>query len=114
MKRKFLGIVMIAAIAVATGWGIIQNNKNVTLSDLALANVEALANEESGGGLDANYNRHPFNCTIYGNGKVQILGGNILKVNGSLTFEGGLYCSKGGSFTCTPIECAQVWQWIFD
>ncbi len=45
MKKKIIGIVMIAVIAVAAGWNMIQNKNEITLSDLVLANVEALASD---------------------------------------------------------------------
>ncbi|MDH6344312.1 hypothetical protein M2480_002797 [Parabacteroides sp. PFB2-12] len=47
MKKKIIGFVMVAAIAVAVSLGIRQNSKKITLSDLAVANVEALANNEN-------------------------------------------------------------------
>ena len=46
MKNKIIGFIAFAAIAVAAGWGYIQNKQNVELSDLALENVEALADNE--------------------------------------------------------------------
>jgi hypothetical protein len=71
-------------------------------------------NNTSGNGYATIYNRHSFQCTIYGNGKVQILGGKIIEVDGEMKFDGGLYCSSGGNTTCTPMECFQLWQWIFN
>ena len=51
MGTKILGVIAFAAIAVAAGWNYQQNKQNVELSDLALANIEALASgEESGKG----------------------------------------------------------------
>ena len=47
MKKKMLGIIAFAAIAAVAGWNYNQNMNNVNLSDLALENVEALANGES-------------------------------------------------------------------
>jgi hypothetical protein len=46
MKTKFFSIVFVAAIAVAAAWNVTQSKTEVELSDLALANVEALASEE--------------------------------------------------------------------
>jgi hypothetical protein len=46
MKKKMLGIIAFAAIAAVAGWNYNQNMNNVNLSDLALENVEALANGE--------------------------------------------------------------------
>lgn len=47
--KKLLGIIAIAAVAAAAGWNFNQSQNEVEMSDLALANVEALANGESGG-----------------------------------------------------------------
>ena len=49
MGTKILGVIAFAAIAAeAAGWNYQQNKQEVELSDLALANVEALARGESG------------------------------------------------------------------
>ena len=49
MGTKILGVIALAAIsAAAAGWNYQQNKNEVQLSDLALANVEALARGESG------------------------------------------------------------------
>lgn len=42
MKNKIIGFIAFAAIAVAAGWGYIQNKQNVELSDLAMENIEAI------------------------------------------------------------------------
>ena len=52
MGKKIIGVIAFAAIAVAAGWNYQQNKQEVELSDLALANIEALARDESGGGID--------------------------------------------------------------
>lgn len=41
--KKFLGIIAIAAVVTTAGWNFSQSQNEVDLSDLALANVEALA-----------------------------------------------------------------------
>ena len=46
MGKKFFGVIAFAAIAVAAGWNYQQNKQEVELSDLALANIEALARYE--------------------------------------------------------------------
>ena len=46
MKKKMLGIIAFAAIAAVSGWNYTLNMNNVNLSDLALENVEALAQGE--------------------------------------------------------------------
>lgn len=48
--KKLLGIIALVAIAAVVGWNFSQNQNGVELSDLALANVTALANGESGSG----------------------------------------------------------------
>jgi hypothetical protein len=113
MKKKITGAVLIALIVFAAGWNYQQNQSESELSDLTLANVNAIAQNEAGGNATA-YNRHPFQCTIYGNGKVKIAGGSILEVKGQLSFDGGLYCTDNGNATCTPMECFHLWQWVFN
>ncbi len=49
MKKKIFGVILIAAMAITAGWSFNQSKNEVELSDLALANVEALAQGESGG-----------------------------------------------------------------
>lgn len=46
MKLKIFWAVLFTAIAVAAGWNYSQSQNEVELSDLALANVEALARWE--------------------------------------------------------------------
>ena len=46
MRKKIFGAVLIAVMAVAAGWNYQQNKQSVELSDLAMANVEALADPE--------------------------------------------------------------------
>ena len=49
MKKFILKAAMVAAFAAVAGYGVYANQKEeVTLSDTALANVEALAGDESG------------------------------------------------------------------
>ena len=40
MKKKVLGIIAFAAIAVVAGWNYTQNMNNVNLSNLALENYQ--------------------------------------------------------------------------
>jgi hypothetical protein len=47
MKKKILSIAMVTMVAVAAAWSYSSNNNDVALADLALSNVEALANGES-------------------------------------------------------------------
>ena len=45
MGKKIIGVIAFAAIAVAAGWNYQQNRNDVKLSDLTLADVEALADK---------------------------------------------------------------------
>jgi hypothetical protein len=58
MRKKIMSIAFVVAIAVAAAWNFSRSSKvEVGLSDLALANVEALAGEEdSGAGKSSCYN----------------------------------------------------------
>lgn len=47
MKKKLLGVFVIAVIAAAAGWNIDRSINETKLSDLGLANVEALASGEA-------------------------------------------------------------------
>jgi hypothetical protein len=126
MKKKVLDCIIVLVVTIIVVINIHLGANNNSSSTIFWANVDALASGEGGPsdnadaldsgekGLSTNYNRHPFSCTIYGNGKIKIVGGSIIEIKGSLSFDGGLYCSSGGESTCTPIECAQLWQWIFD
>lgn len=55
MKKKFFFIFLFAAIAIAAGWNVVQNEKGtVNLSDLALDNIEALAQTETSDEFEQN------------------------------------------------------------
>ena len=47
MGKKITGAIAFVAIAVAAGWNYQQNQQEMVLSDLALANIEALASGEA-------------------------------------------------------------------
>lgn len=49
MKKKLIGVAVIAAIAVTAGWNFNQSKNEMKLNDIALANVEALASGEGSG-----------------------------------------------------------------
>ncbi len=44
--RRLFGIIAIAAVAAVAGWNFSQSQNEVALSDLALTNINALANGE--------------------------------------------------------------------
>ncbi|WP_288361125.1 NVEALA domain-containing protein [uncultured Bacteroides sp.] len=49
MKKKLMGLIAIVAVAAVAGYNIYTSQSNVKLSDLALANIEALADPSEGG-----------------------------------------------------------------
>ncbi|WP_042373242.1 NVEALA domain-containing protein [Bacteroides neonati] len=49
MSKKFFATLIVAVAATFAGYNIYQSQGTVTMSDLALANVEALASGEGGG-----------------------------------------------------------------
>ena len=49
MRKKIFATMIVAVVAAFAGYNVYQSQNTNTLSDLALANVEALANNESGG-----------------------------------------------------------------
>ena len=69
MKKKIFGVALIAAIAVAAGWNFNQSKNEIALSDLALANIEALASYEFGDGY-CHYSSNYDWCFYYISGTV--------------------------------------------
>jgi hypothetical protein len=57
MKKKILGGIAVFVIAVVAAWNVNLNSQKSDLSDISLANVEALASGESGG--------QPMDCYCY-------------------------------------------------
>lgn len=86
--KKLFGIMALAAIAAAANWNFSQNQNEVELSDLALANVQALAGGESGDGSLAWSNN--IDCDGIGTGSYR-----VCQRNGP-----GNSCSEGGETTC--------------
>ena len=52
MKKKNIGIIIVSAIAIISGYNVCISQSNQKISKLALANVEALANGEGGTSYD--------------------------------------------------------------
>jgi len=50
MKRTFINISVLAGISIVIGSNLNKNETKVELSELTLANIEALAHDESGEG----------------------------------------------------------------
>ncbi|MCL1617278.1 NVEALA domain-containing protein [Bacteroides sp. ET71] len=65
--KKIMRIAMVAVVAAVAGYGIYETQTGSAMSELALANVEALAAGESGFDchIDWNYSQY---CNYYANG----------------------------------------------
>ena len=50
MKKNFIKAAFVAAFASIAGYSVYTSQQKVEMSDLAMANVEALANDEDGNG----------------------------------------------------------------
>lgn len=57
MKKKIIGSVFVVAFALVAGYNVYCSQKFVEMSDVALANVEALAVGETGHQYEVRYER---------------------------------------------------------
>lgn len=107
---------MAVATALFAGYSTYNVQQNTKLTDIAWANVEALA--DSNDKLDCNYTREESKCTINvgAKGKIKILNGSVLTADaqGEISFDGKVACISGGNSTCRPIECIDLYTIILD
>lgn len=87
MKKNLIKMMLATVAVVASSVNIYNSQKEYGMSDIALANVEALASAEVV--LD---NRTPSDTYI----SLELLGGGCTRV----TYE--RLCAYGGSLPCTP------------
>ena len=115
--KRILFLVLVFATGAVVAVCSLQVKERDTFLD---ANVEALAQQESGG-ADNNYRfeREDGKCRI----NVGVGGKIILKrtglilnanTNGYVEFDGKVACKLGGSYECRTIECVDLYQVIFD
>lgn len=83
MRKKLIGVAVVAAIAVAASWNFNQSKNEVEMSDLTLANVEALATPELATGVDE------ISCNNYWEGG---MGGGMVRVCACTRGSKTLYC----------------------
>ena len=69
--KKVVKLAFVAAFVAVAGYGIYANQTSDAISDLALANVDALAQGESGGG--GSYCCAPYSIVCY-----YVLGGGVV------------------------------------
>jgi len=113
MKNKILGGMVAVAIAAVAAWNVNVGKEGENgLSALSLANVEALAQSESGG--EAKWIREDGDCVYSFTGragaKITIFGGITITIgaDGTATYTesgGKTHCTAGGSQQCTARYC---------
>ena len=69
--KKVVKLAFVAAFVAVAGYGVYANQTSDAISDLALANVDALAQGESGGG--GSYCCAPYSIVCY-----YVLGGGVV------------------------------------
>lgn len=84
MNKKFIKVAFVAAIAMISGVNVFNAQKVNTLSDVVLANVEALANGEIGTG---GYTKSTGNCS------------------GPVYYKKWVSCKSGGTEEFSPSDC---------
>ena len=116
IKKIFLKVALVVTIVLVSGINVFKTQMSIELSDIAMANVEALAQSENGS-MDCNYRREEGTCTINvgSHGSIKLLSGTILKADaqGYITFDGKVSCESGGSSSCRNIECVDIYKMIF-
>lgn len=70
MKKNVLKVTLVAAFALFAGYNVYSSQKENTMSELALTNVEALANYEWGGTSDYRCQSGGIYCDLYINGQM--------------------------------------------
>ena len=68
MKKKLYAVLIVAVVGVFAGYNIYQSQRMDTISDLILANVEALADHGESSGFKAGYTASNYQYYIYGYG----------------------------------------------
>ncbi len=88
--------------------------ENDSVNDLLSANVDALADNESGGKLDTSYKRSEDDCeiTVSAGIKLEIFGVGVIDAKGGGKVSVGVkvVCSSGGNETCRPVECIDLYR----
>ena len=65
MKKKISKMIVIAVVAICAGIGVYQAQQtNIKMSDLAMSNVEALANDENEEFESPNGQPYSFKCGV--------------------------------------------------
>ena len=111
MNRYLLGILLLCSSVFTF---IYVKTENGSVNDLLAANVDALADNESGGKLDTSYKRSEDDCviTVSAGVKLEIFGVGVIdaKAGGKISVGVKVVCSSGGNETCRPVECIDLYS----
>ena len=64
MNKKYFSTLIVAVVAMFAGYNMYQSQRTVTMSDLILANIEALAEDYEIGTPGTNWKTYSTECTI--------------------------------------------------
>ena len=84
MKKNMVKVALVAVVGLIAGIKMLNAQKSDVLSDVAMANVEALANGEIGTG---GYTKSTGNCS------------------GPVYYKKWVSCKSGGTEECSPSDC---------
>jgi hypothetical protein len=87
MKKKFLATAMVAVVAAIAGYNVYQVQNEVQLSDVQLADVEALAADGENGGTGNTGPSETVDCAGWFTGSKQV-------------------CTCRNPYPCTPQGCS--------
>ena len=99
--KKIMRVAFVAAFAAIAGYGIYTNQKVDTMSDLMLANVEALAGSNEGyviGPIGTNWKTYRITC-------VRTVGFDYIIVDTTTTTYEADVCGKGSGTCLSPAGC---------
>lgn len=115
MKKTVLWV---AAILMALSASLLvcanQSLKENELSDVSKSNIEALTQSEGSYYLVHEKKDGRCEISVGTNGKLQLLGGTVLKANaeGIVSFDGQVTCIGIGDVYCRPVECIDLYRTI--
>ena len=116
MKKLIISAICLLAFAAGvSSYAYYHSHQIVAKNSLAQANVEAITEN---GTLDCSYNRDESSCEIYVGvgGQVKVFNKGVISAgaDGMVVFPGKVVCSSGGSYTCRPVECVDIYEVIFN
>lgn len=111
MKKIFPFIASVIVLGTAI---VLLMIKADSANSLFNANIEALAATED---FQTIYLRNEGICSIHVGAytKIKLFNGTILQADASgvVTFDGKVVCNSGGSSSCKPYECVELYEVIF-